>query len=225
MKKNYILFVFLGYFYETQVICNSLSVDGVHDPEILSINAASAALSVSDIPWNGPVAAIRVGLIDNEVVINPTRKELATSQLNLVVSATKQNQVVMLEAAAENVDVNYFQKAIKTGVKECQTIIKAIGELRTAHGKPKREFNPPPAPSDELLAGTKILSEGRLREILTNFNHDKISRDVAVQNVRQNVMEQLKQSYPDVDMNIIAESFNKVYKEFFRNLIFEGDVR
>ena len=92
-----------SYFYETQIVCNLLSVDGVNDPEVLAINAASAALAVSDIPWNGPVAAVRVGLIDGEVVTNPTRKEMAKSQLNLVVSATSGNLVVMLEASAENV--------------------------------------------------------------------------------------------------------------------------
>lgn len=94
---------FPGYFYETQIVCNLLSVDGVNDPEVLSINAASAALAVSDIPWNGPVAAVRVGLIDGEVVINPARKDMAKSQLNLVVSAASRNLVVMLEASAENV--------------------------------------------------------------------------------------------------------------------------
>ena len=111
------VFFYTGYLCETQVICNLLSVDGVHDPEILSINAASAALAVSDIPWNGPVAAVRVGFIDNEVVINPSRRELAGSKLNLVVSATNGNLVVMLEAAAENILVPNFQKAIKAGVK------------------------------------------------------------------------------------------------------------
>lgn len=99
-----------GYFYETQVVCNLLSVDGLNDPEVLSINAASAALAVSDIPWNGPIGAVRVGLIDGAFVTNPTRKEMTKSQLNLVVSATRRNLVVMLEASAENVLTQDFQK-------------------------------------------------------------------------------------------------------------------
>ena len=103
---------FSGYFYETQIVCNLLSVDGVNDPEVLSINAASAALAVSDIPWNGPVGAVRVGLIDGEVVTNPSRKEMSQSALNLVVSATHRNLVVMLEAAAENVYTQDFLKVI-----------------------------------------------------------------------------------------------------------------
>lgn len=101
-----------GYFYETQIVCNLLSVDGVNDPEVLSINAASAALAVSDIPWNGPVGAVRVALIDGQVVTNPSRKEMSQSALNLVVSATHRNLVVMLEASAENVYTQDFLKVI-----------------------------------------------------------------------------------------------------------------
>ncbi|XP_046652953.1 polyribonucleotide nucleotidyltransferase 1, mitochondrial-like [Daphnia pulicaria] len=214
-----------GYFYETQIVCNLLSVDGVNDPEVLSINAASAALAISDIPWNGPVAAVRVGLIDNEVVINPTRRELAHSQLNLVVSSTFPNLVVMLEASAENVYQQDFLKAIRTGVKECQTIAKAIEKLRKDAGKPKREFIVLPSGSEELLSAVKLLSENRLRVILRDFNHDKISRDVAVATVRNDVMEKLRTSFPDTDPMIISESFNKFFKEFFRQLILDEEIR
>lgn len=202
-----------------------LSVDGVNDPEVLSINAASAALAISDIPWNGPVAAVRVGLIDNEVVINPTRRELAHSQLNLVVSSTFPNLVVMLEASAENVYQQDFLKAIRTGVKECQTIAKAIEKLRKDAGKTKREFTVLPSGSEELLSAVKLLSENRLRVILRDFNHDKISRDVAVATVRNDVMEKLRTSFPDTDPMIISESFNKFFKEFFRQLILDEEIR
>jgi len=78
----------LGYTSETQVVCNMLAVDGVNDPDVLSINAASAALVMSDIPWDGPVGAVRVGkaLGSSDFIINPTRKELASSELNLIVT-------------------------------------------------------------------------------------------------------------------------------------------
>lgn len=74
-----------------------LAVDGVNNPDVISINAASTALSLSDIPWNGPIGAVRVGLAGSDILINPTRKELQESTLNLVISATKKNLVVMLE--------------------------------------------------------------------------------------------------------------------------------
>lgn len=84
-------------------MCNLLAVDSVNDPDIVSINAASAALCLSDIPWNGPVGACRVGMVGSEFLINPTRREQSESSINLIVTAMKQNLVVMLEGAAENV--------------------------------------------------------------------------------------------------------------------------
>jgi len=200
-------------------------VDGVNDPEILAINAASAALAVSDIPWNGPIAAVRVGLIDNEAVINPTRKEMASSKLNLVVSAAPKGLVVMLEASAENVYLQDFKGAIKTGVKECQSIIKAIEELKALTGKPKREFSPLPSCPSELTDALKIMCENRLRSILQDFSHDKVSRDVAITAVRNQVIEELKNSFPTIELVIINESFNKFYKQLFRQLIFDTETR
>ena len=91
-----------GFFCETQIICNLLAVDGNNDPDVLCINAASAALAMSDIPWNGPVAAVRVGLYgpENEVLINPTRKEMSSSKLDMVVAGTEDKHVIMIEGSA-----------------------------------------------------------------------------------------------------------------------------
>lgn len=69
-----------NYYFDTQLICNMLAVDSVNNPDIVCINAASAALSLSDIPWEGPVGAVRVGMIDNELILNPTRKEMQVSK-------------------------------------------------------------------------------------------------------------------------------------------------
>jgi polyribonucleotide nucleotidyltransferase len=82
-----------------------------------------------------------------------------------------------------------------------------------------------PSGSEELLSAVKLLSENRLRVILRDFNHDKISRDVAVATVRNDVMEKLRTSFPDTDPMIISESFNKFFKEFFRQLILDEEIR
>ncbi|EDW53633.1 GM12087 [Drosophila sechellia] len=124
---------------ETQLVCNMLAMDAVHSPDVLAINAASMALSLSDIPWNGPIGAVRVGLCDGEVLINPTRRELQTSQLDLVVSATKQNLVVMLEGKGNVVLQQDLLKAIKQGTREAQFIIHEIERLQKAYGRQKRE--------------------------------------------------------------------------------------
>ena len=93
-----------------------LADDGANDAVVAAINAASCALALSDIPWNGPVAAVRLGLIDGEVVINPTRKVLKDSLLNLVLTATSQKTIMMLEADAKVVEVNDLMKV--TGISQ-----------------------------------------------------------------------------------------------------------
>uniref|UniRef100_A0A8K9V777 Polyribonucleotide nucleotidyltransferase 1 n=1 Tax=Oncorhynchus mykiss TaxID=8022 RepID=A0A8K9V777_ONCMY len=118
-----------GYFYDTQVLCNLLAVDGVNDPDVLAINGASAALSLSDIPWNGPIGAVRIGLVNGEFLVNPTRKEMASSTINLIVAGAPLSQVVMIEASAENVLQQDFCHAVKVGVKHTQQIILAIQQM------------------------------------------------------------------------------------------------
>lgn len=213
------------YFYDTQVMCNMLAVDGVNDPDVLSINAASAALSLSDIPWNGPVGAVRVGLIEQEVIINPTRKEMQSSSLNLVITATKGNLIVMLESSADNVLQQDFFHALKVGVKECQLIVQSIMQLQKQYGKAKRELETIPETCSEVVEAIRSLSEMRLREIFRDYNHDKLSRDNAVSVVKTDVVEKIRQSYPDVDSAVVAEEFSVLSKEIFRSLIFEDNVR
>ncbi|KAL1129581.1 hypothetical protein AAG570_012526 [Ranatra chinensis] len=214
-----------NYFCETQIICNLLAVDGVYDPEILSINAASAALSLSDIPWNGPVGAVRIGLIGDKLIINPMRRELDSSSLNLVITAAAHNLVVMIETAANNILQQDFLKAIKTGVKECQRIIHVISEMQRKCGKPKRvtELNEVPK---ELLYCIKSLSEMRLKEIFQDYSHDKLSRDDAVKQVRLNTLEHIKNEVGDkFNTDQASQAFNIISKDIFRNLIIENEIR
>lgn len=104
-----------NYNYETQIVCTMLAVDSVNSPETVAINAASTALALSDVPWNGPVGAVRIGQIDNEIIVNPTRKDMEKSELNLVVTAAASNLVVMLEGSANNILQQDLLKAIKLG--------------------------------------------------------------------------------------------------------------
>lgn len=214
-----------GYKFDTQIMCNMLALDGANDPDIIAINAASAALSLSDIPWNGPIGAVRVGFIEDEIFINPTRREMQKSSLNLIVTATKQNMVVMLEGSADNILSQMLQKAIKAGVKECQSIINAIKILQKSSGKPKREI-PAETDQNQLIINTvKFLAEDRLREIFTNHDHDKASRDMAIQNARNYTIDTMKQDYADLDIHAATEAFNALSKDTFRSLIFERNIR
>ncbi|EDW83255.1 uncharacterized protein Dwil_GK22421 [Drosophila willistoni] len=210
---------------ETQLVCNMLSMDAVHSPDVLAINAASMALSLSDIPWNGPIGAVRVGLCEGEVLINPTRRELQSSQLDLVVSATKQNLVVMLEGKGQVVLLQDLLKAIKQGTREAQFIIQEIERLQKSYGRHKRSIETISEVDEELQQAVRSMSEMRLREIFQDAQHDKISRDNAVNDVRSNVIDKVWSSYPDTEPAVIGEEFNKVSRNIFRDLLFERTKR
>uniref|UniRef100_A0A8D2L1T1 Polyribonucleotide nucleotidyltransferase 1, mitochondrial n=2 Tax=Varanus komodoensis TaxID=61221 RepID=A0A8D2L1T1_VARKO len=208
-----------GYYYDTQIICNLLAVDGINEPEILAINGASAALALSDIPWNGPIGAVRVGLINGEVVVNPTRKEMSSSTLNLVVAGAPHSQVVMLEASAENVLQQDFCHAIKIGVKHTQQIIQGIQQLAKEQGVVKRTVQKLFTAPEEIVECAKQLASEKITAVFSDFTHDKISRDEAINNIRLDTEEQLKEKFPEAESYQIMESFNIVSKEIFRNLI------
>ncbi|XP_017122671.1 polyribonucleotide nucleotidyltransferase 1, mitochondrial [Drosophila elegans] len=210
---------------ETQVVCNMLAMDAVHNPDVLAINAASMALSLSDIPWNGPIGAVRVGLCDGEVLINPTRRELQSSQLDLVVSATKQNLVVMLEGKGNVVLQQDLLKAIKQGTREAQFIIHEIERLQKAYGRQKREVELAAQVDPELEQAVRSMCEMRLREIFQDAQHDKISRDNAVNEVRSHVIDKVWSSFPDTEPSQIGEQFNAASRAIFRELIFERGLR
>lgn len=210
---------------ETQLACNMLAVDHLYSPDVLAVNAASAALAVSDIPWNGPVGAVRVGLCDNEVIVNPTRRELQVSDLDLVVTATKQNMVVMMEGRGNVVLLQDFLKAIKVATREAQLIVQAIERLQKSHGRPKRSLEDIPVAGEEVQEAVRSMSEMRLKEIFRNPSHDKLSRDQAVNSVRTEVVDRVWSSFSDVDVGLIGEAFNKRAKETFRSLIFEEERR
>ncbi|OXB63047.1 hypothetical protein ASZ78_014814 [Callipepla squamata] len=217
----------VGYFYDTQILCNLLAVDGVNDPDVLAINGASAALALSDIPWNGPIGAVRVGLVDGETVINPTRKQMSSSLLNLVVAAAPQNQVVnidkkllvMLEATAENILQQDFCHAIKVGVKQTQNIIQGIQQLVKERGVVKRTVQKLFVAPEEIVESAKKLAFDKIYAVFTDFSHDKISRDEAINKIRLETEEQLKEKFPEAEPYEIMESFNAVSKDIFRNLI------
>ncbi|MDB6137683.1 MAG: polynuc phos: polyribonucleotide nucleotidyltransferase, partial [Verrucomicrobiaceae bacterium] len=138
-----------GYLYETQIVALLLSADGENDPDILAINGASAALCVSDIPFAGPVGAVRVGRIDGNFVINPTQTERLDSDLDLVYVGNA-TDVIMIEGAANELPEAEFIKALYVAQSEVTKIVAAQVELAKLAGKVKREV-PLMLVKDELL--------------------------------------------------------------------------
>ncbi|XP_038065910.1 polyribonucleotide nucleotidyltransferase 1, mitochondrial-like [Patiria miniata] len=214
-----------GYFYETQVVCNLLAVDGVNDPDVVCINAASTALTLSDIPWGGPVGAVRVGMVDDDIVINPTRLQLSKSRLNLVVTGARKSSIVMLEASADNILQNDFVKAIRAGLKETQVIVQQIERLTKRCGKEKRVPEKLFTPSEELIEAVRRLTRDKYCEVYTDETHDKFSRDNAATAVKDEFLDHIKELFPSEEPFLINEAFSAVAKEVFRSLILEQDRR
>ncbi|CAH2241699.1 jg26996 [Pararge aegeria aegeria] len=212
-----------NYNFDTQIVCNMLAVDSTNPPETVAINAASAALALSDVPWNGPVGAVRLGQIDNEIIINPTRRDLEKSNLNLVVAATASNLVVMLEGHANVILQQDLLKAIKLGTKEAQHVVKSIQALQKSHGKTKREYEVQVPIDQSVLDSVRTLSSMKIREILSDAGHDKMSRDNAISEVRQTVLNQLRAT--EVDVTILQDCFNTNLRKIFRDMIFETELR
>jgi len=132
-----------GYTQETQIIAGVLSADGVNDSDVLAINGASTALMVSGCPFDSPVGAVRVGLVDGELVVNPTHEQRATARLEIVVAGTE-DAVVMVEAGAKGVSEAEILDAIDTAHAAIKTIIAAQRRLQAACGTPKPTWTPPP---------------------------------------------------------------------------------
>jgi polyribonucleotide nucleotidyltransferase len=143
-----------GYFNETQIITSVLSADGENDPDVLAINGASAALTLSRIPFYHPVGAIRVGVVDGEILFNPLNSERDIADLDLVVVGTEE-AVVMVEAAANQLDEERLLECIWAGHRELQKIVRAQQELFHEMGLQKPEWNAAPAYPSELYQQVK----------------------------------------------------------------------
>ena len=150
-----------GYYNEVQVVCTVMSCNPEIDPDILALIGSSAALAISGMPFNGPIGAARVGYIDGQYVLNPTKSQLATTRLDLVVAGTDQ-AVLMVESEADQLPEDVMLGAVVFGHQQMQAAIKAINELVVEGGKPEWDWKP--APRDEaLIARVAQLGEADLR--------------------------------------------------------------
>src|SRR4030088_3381591 len=210
-----------GYLYDTQIISILLSADGQNDPDILAINGASAALSVSDIPFSGPIGAVRVGRINGQFVANPTHTEREQSDLDLVYVGTE-NDVIMIEGAANEVPEADFVKALEFAHGHAREMIRIQKELASQVGKPKREMpllhvDPPLLEIAYQVAGDKI--EGAL------YTPGKVARSRAVEALREEVKKAILQTHPETDSFAINQAFDYVQKKAFRKSILEKQKR
>jgi len=210
---------------ETQLTCNSLAVDRSNDPVVTAINAASAALSLSDIPWAGPVGAVRMGLIQNDACVNPTRQMLKESSLDLVLAGTGHSSVVMLEGEADNVNITDLMKAVVLGLKEIKKIVTSIERLVVKHGKSKRALRAIPAIDPKIIELVMVRCDPEFEEILSNDTLDKIGRDTAFQRIQREVVEEISSDLAPDLIPLVRSAVNERWRICFRHRILSTKMR
>ncbi len=202
---------------DVSVVMTVLSVDPDNSPEICGMIATSVAISISDIPWNGPIGGISVGLVDGEIVLNPTLEQREKSDLNLTVAGTME-KIVMIEAGANEVDDDTMLKAIMTGHEEIKKIVAFISDIQKEIGKKKFEFESMEVDHDlfdaiETLVGEKV-------KVALDTN-DKNIREERLNPIKDEVHEKFDGEYPE-KIAMIDECIYKLQKKIVRNWLYEG---
>jgi polyribonucleotide nucleotidyltransferase len=211
-----------GFYNEVQVILTVMSSDPQIDPEIISMLGTSAALSISGVPFNGPVGAARVGYRDGEYLLNPTNEELKTSDLDLVVAGTEQ-AVLMVESEAKVLPEDVMLGAVMYGHEQFQVAIKAIKELADEVGTPAMDWQAPE--KDEALearvaeAGADLVGEAYKIA-------DKMERQNRMSEVRTEIVEKLtNEETPDDEVDAIKGAIKGLEKKIVRGRILDGEPR
>ncbi|MEE4330519.1 MAG: polyribonucleotide nucleotidyltransferase, partial [Wenzhouxiangella sp.] len=212
-----------GFMNETQVIATVMSSNPEVDADIPALIGASAALSLSGVPFDGPIGAARIGFVDGQYVLNPTQSQLAESRLDLVVAGTEK-AVLMVESDADLLSEDEMLGAVTFGHEQMQVAIKAIEELAAEAGKPKWDWQPPEKPAG--LAEKVAAQVGDKLEAA--YRHtDKTARREAVAELRQSVVEALcpegDESAPPADE--VHAAFGALEKHFVRDRILSGQPR
>ncbi len=210
-----------GYYYDTQVVAILLSADGENDPDICAMNGASAALCVSDIPFAGPVGAVRIGRINGEFIVNPTQSQRLESDLDLVYVGNK-TEVVMIEGAANEIPEAEFVKALYFAQTEVAKIVVAQEELTKLAGKAKREV-PLMLVKDELLEIAYAVAGDRIEGAL--YTPSKVARGKAVGALKDEVAEAIKAKFPEATGFEVSQAFDYLQKKAFRISILDKKSR
>jgi polyribonucleotide nucleotidyltransferase len=209
-----------GYFNDVQIVCTVMSVDTDTPPETLAMNGASLALSISDIPFEGPVACVVVGRVDGQFVINPDSEQREKSDLHLVVDATKE-RVMMIEAGGQEIPEDVMYDAIMFGFDACQELIAFQEKVMEAVGKEKKmpELHHVP---DEILAAVREYVDDKLTEAFKLT--DRQERQNATDLIKEDAFEHFAEVFPDAEKDI-DEAIYKLQKEHVRRMILDEKRR
>ncbi len=210
-----------GYFYDTQIIATVLSADGEHDPDILTINGASAALMVSDIPFAGPIGAVRVGRVNGEFVVNPTHTEREESDLNIVYVGSE-NEIIMIEGEAKEVPEEDFIKALDFAQTHVRTLVALQKDLAAKAGKPKRTVALMLARTELLEIAYQVAGD-RIEAAI--YTPGKVARLKAVEALKEEVQKAIVEKFPEATPFEISQAFEYLEKKAFRISILDRKTR
>lgn len=206
--------------YDVHVVSTVLSVDQVNPPNVLAINAASAALSISDIPWGGPVGAVRIGRVGDEFVVNPTEEQMAVSTLDLLV-AGHLDGVTMVECGSKEISEELLVDALELAQAEIRKIVGLFNEMRESVGRPKLELPAPPSfPAIDSWAEENLSPE--IREAV--MIHEKKPRGDAISAARNRIAERFEEEYPDAG-DYMSGVIDGMVKRTMRSLIVDERIR
>jgi polyribonucleotide nucleotidyltransferase len=209
-----------GFNYETQVIATVLSMDKINEPDTLAMVGASAALEISDIPFAGPIASIKVGRVNGEFIANPTFEQMLESDIELVVAGSKTG-VVMVEGGADIVSEKDMLDAIFFGHKAMQPLIDIQVQLKQALGKEKKPFTPP-VMDEELMAKVIEYSRDKIHEKVQI--RTKVERQKALSGLKEEVVEHFADQFPE-NIKDIKEAFGKCVKQVSRDIVLKENKR
>jgi polyribonucleotide nucleotidyltransferase len=210
-----------GYFFDTQIIGVLLSADGENDPDILFINGASAALMVSDIPFAGPIGAVRVGRVNGELIVNPTHSQREQSDLDIVYVGNE-TSVVMIEGAANEVPEDEFIKALEFAQPFVTQLVLAQKELAAKAGKEKRVVDLLLV-KDELLEIAYQVAGDRIEAAI--YTAGKVARATAIGALKTEVKAAILEKFPEATSFEISQAFDYLQQKAFRISALDKGIR
>ncbi len=210
-----------AFYNEVQVVATVMSVNPEVDPDIAALLGVSAALTISGIPFNGPIGAARVGYIGGQYVLNPTATQLTESELNLVVAGTE-HAVLMVESEAKELSEEVMLGSVVFGHQQMQVAIQAIHDLAAESAKPVWDWKPA-AKDEALIASIAQIAEAPLREAYKI--RSKQARSTKLSEINKQVKGQVAVSNPDLDSNQLGDIMFSLESKIVRNQILDGEPR
>ncbi|MBL8602715.1 MAG: polyribonucleotide nucleotidyltransferase [Myxococcales bacterium] len=209
-----------GYRCDTQVIATVLSADRTHTPDVLALTGASLALHISDVPWSGPIAGVRVARIEGRLVANPTFEEMEKSDLDLVVAASR-DAIVMVEGGGDEISEDDMIEALMFAHRAVQPALDLQDSIREAVGLPKRTFVAR-RPSAELVARVRAVSGEGVRDACRT--RVKQERYAKFKSLQKQCVETLKAEFPEKE-GLIKEAFHDLQAHAMRTMIVDEKIR